>query len=398
MKVIIVDDTFTSWAGHSAEYNFAIYDELERRGINCQIFAHNNASQLKGFTSKVKPTFTHTAARFSFHGKFLPKLLYRLIIVFFTNASHLLHLLRKITPCVNNKDLLLIGDFYPRTSVAYSIWLFILALQRKTLSVVVLAHAVPKYRYYYWEMLLFKTLAYSHQLTLAALNQAIADVCSKHTSLKCLAFPTPQTSQSPNSRGFQNSSSSGVALAFLGIAIVEKGFDVLVDEIRLLEDMLKEKQITLTIQCNIISRSPILDKAKDKLFSLERSLAGLKVIKGALSTEQFADALNSADVLIFPYQPEIYKYIQSGVFTQALALGKVVIVTEDTFIASELTRYGSGIAYRYRVPGALTKAIETVVNNIGEMKKKAKIGKDLYYQIHNPTRYVDLLLGLRVLS
>ena len=318
--------------------------------------------------------------------------------VFFANTSHLLDLLRKITSCVDDKDLLLIGDFSPRTSIAYSIWLFILALHHKNLSVVVLVHGAPLYRYYYWELLLFKTLACSHRLTLAALNQAIADVCSKHTSLKCMAFPTPQTSHAPNFRGPQNSSGSEVALAFLGVAIIEKGFDVLIDEISLLKDMLNEKQITLTIQCNIISGSPILDKARDKLLSLANSVIGLKVIEGALSSEQFHDALCSADILIFPYQPEIYKYIQSGVFTQALTLGKIVIVTEDTFIASELERYGSGIAYRYGVPGALTEAIKIAVNNIGTMKEKAQRTKDLYYQIHNPKRYVDLLLELRVLS
>lgn len=398
MKVLIIDDTFTSWAGHSAEYNFAIYDELERRGINCQIFAHESVLQSKGLVPKAKPTFTHTATRFSFHGKVLPKLIYKLMVVFFTNTSHLFDLLRKVTSCVDDNDLLLIGDFSPRTSVAYSIWLLYLTVLRKRLSVVVLFHAPPLYRYYYWELLLLKTLACSHRLTLAGLNQAIADVCSKHTSLKCMAFPTPQTSHAPNFRGPQISSGSEVALAFLGVAIIEKGFDVLIDEISFMKDMFYERKINLTVQCNIVKSSPILEKSKNKLLSLANSIIGLKVIEGALSSAQFHDVLCSADILIFPYKPEIYKYIQSGVFTQALTLGKVVIVTEGTLIASELERYGSGIAYKSGVTGALAEAIKMAVNNIGTMKEKAQRTKDLYYQIHNPRRYVDLLLELTNLS
>jgi len=394
LKIIIVDDAFTSWAGHSAEYNFAIYDELERRGINCQIFAHNSVSQSKGLVPRAKPAFTHTASRFSVHGKKLPKYIYKLMKVFFANTSHFLDLLRKITSCVDDKDMFVIGDFSPRTSVAYSIWLFILAMQHKTLSVIVLVHGVPQYRYYYWKLL--KTFACSHRLTLAALNQPIADICSKQTSLECRVFPIPQTSHGPDLRVCQNSNGSEVALAYLGLAIVEKGFDILVDEISLFTNMLNERQVTLTVQCNIISDSPILEKAKNKLFGLASSIAGLTVIKGALSAEEFFKVLNSADILLFPYRPEVYKYIQSAVFTQALTLGKVVIVTEGTLIASELEKYGSGVAYRSGVPGALAEAIKTAVGNIGAMKEKAQSTKDLYYQIHNPKRYVDLLLELSV--
>jgi glycosyltransferase involved in cell wall biosynthesis len=113
------------------------------------------------------------------------------------------------------------------------------------------------------------------------------------------------------------------------------------------------------------------------------------------SAEQFHDALYSADVLIFPYRPEFYRYIQSGVFTQALTMGKIVIVTENTFIASELVRYGTGVTYIFGMPGALAEAIRIVVNNFDAMKEKAQRASKLYYEIHNPKRYVDLLLENR---
>ncbi len=394
MKIIIIDDGFAGWVGHGAEYNLAIYDELERRGINCQIFAHNNVSKFTDLICKVKPIFTHTASKFSIQGKIWPGPVDKLARVLFANASHFLDLLRKVTSYVDNKDLILIGDFSSRTSIAYSIWLFYLTLLRKKLSVVVVVHGSP--RYYCWNLL--KIFAYFHRLTLAALNQDIADICSKQTNLRCVVFPTPQTLNAPNFCSSQIRSGSEVALAFLGVAILEKGFDLLIDEISFLKGMLNKKQITLTIQCNIICESPMLAKAKDKLFGFVRSVTGIKVIEGALSIDQFHVALCSADILIFPYRPEIYKYIQSGVFTQALTLGKIVVVTEDTFIASELSRYGSGIAYRSGVPGALTEAIKIAVNNIGTMKEKAQRKKDLYYQIHNPKRYVDLLLEPESLS
>jgi len=395
MKIIIVDDGFTGWVGHNAEYNLAIFDELARRKINCQIFAQNSVLQFAALALKAKPAFTHTAERFSLHSKILPKFIYKLILVFFTNASHLLNLMQKVTSYIDDQDLLLIGDFSLRTSIAYSVWLFYLTVLRKKLSVVVLMHEPLRYPYS-WHLL--KLFAHFHRLALAAQNQAIADICSMQTNLKCAVFPTPQTLSAPNFCASRIKSGSEVAIAFLGVTFIEKGFDLLVEEISLLKSILSEKKITLTIQYNITCGSPALDRAKDKLFGLAKSVAGLKVIEGVLPMTQFLDTLCSADILIFPYQPEIYKYTQSGVFTQALTLGKVVIVTEGTFIASELIRYGSGIAFRFGVPGALTEAIKTAVSNIGTMQEKARKTKDLYYQIHNPSRYVDLLLELGILE
>lgn len=395
MKIIIIDDGFTGWLGHNAEYNLAIFDELARRKINCQIFAHNNVSQFTALALKAKPTFTFTAERYSLHSKILPKFISKLITVFFTNASHLLELVQKVTSCVDDKDLLLIGDFSLRTSVAYSLWLFYLTVLRKKLSVVLLVHEPARYSYP-WRLLKF--FAHFHRLTLAAQNQPIADICSMQTNLKSMVFPTPQTLSAPDFCASRIKSSSEVAVAFLGVTFIEKGFDLLVEEISLLKNILSEKKITLTIQYNVTCGSPVLDRAKDKLSGLVKSISGLKVIEGTLPTQQFLDTLCSADILIFPYRPEIYKYIQSGVFTQALTLGKVVIVTEGTFIASELTRYGSGITFKFGVPGALTEAIKTVVSNIRMMQEKAQQAKGLYYQIHNPSRYVDLLLESGILE
>jgi glycosyltransferase involved in cell wall biosynthesis len=395
LKIIITDDGFAGWSGDNARYNLAVLDELEQRGFDCKIFAHHNISQFRDLASKAKPTFKYTATRFPLNGKIWPRFIYKFTRAFLSNTSHLFDLLQKVTFCVDDKDLLLIADFSPRTSIAYSLWLFYLTVLRKKLGVVIILHGAPRnYWYYLWALL--KTLAHFHRITLAAIIQPIADICSKQTSLECRVLPNPQTLLVPDSRSPQDSGRSEVALAFLGIAIVEKGFDALVDEISFLRDMLNEKKISLTVQCNIVQGSPVLNKAKDKLLSLARSVTGLKVIEGTLPMEQFFDVLYSADILIFPYRPEIYKYNQSGVFTQALTLGKIVIVTEGTFIASELARYGSGIVYKFGVPGALTEAIKTAANNIVTMKEKAQRTKNLYYQIHNRKRYVDLLLELRI--
>jgi len=394
LKVIIVDDTLVSWAGHSAEYDFAILNELAKRQIECQIFGQKNISQFKDWAAKVKAAFRHTSGKVLFQGKILPRFIFKIKGVCFTNFSHLFDLLRRVTACVKNNDLLLICDFSSRTSLAYALWLFYLSALRRRLGVVIMVHGVPRY-YGSWRLL--KLLGRLHRLTLAALNQPVADLCAKQTSLECLVFPIPQTRLLPDSSGCEKISTGQVALAYLGVAIVEKGFDVLVDEISLLQDMFTAKRITLTIQCNIISASPILEAARDKLLSLVKSIAGLKIIEGELPEEEFFNVLNAADILLFPYQPEVYKYIQSAIFTQALTLGKVAICTAGSLAAGELQKYGSGLIYEYGVNGSLAKTIRQAVSNFEAMQEEAKIKRPLYYQIHNPRRYVDLLLGQRIL-
>ena len=46
MKVSIIDDAFTGWTGHNAGYNFSICDELSRRSVKYQVFAHESAREL----------------------------------------------------------------------------------------------------------------------------------------------------------------------------------------------------------------------------------------------------------------------------------------------------------------------------------------------------------------
>ena len=95
---------------------------------------------------------------------------------------------------------------------------------------------------------------------------------------------------------------------------------------------------------------PVLDKASsievDVVLS-ENAVIGykperLKLIRlpGALSSQDYLSQLLSADVILLPYDEETYRLKTSGIFIEAIAVGKPVLVTAGTWMAHELKEFG----------------------------------------------------------
>jgi len=79
-----------------------------------------------------------------------------------------------------------------------------------------------------------------------------------------------------------------------------------------------------------------------------------------MDAASYAALLESVDVVLVPYWREIYWSRTSGIVLEAIASGKPIIVTSDTWMSDELQRWGAGIGIPNRDPRALADAIEQV--------------------------------------
>jgi glycosyltransferase involved in cell wall biosynthesis len=119
--------------------------------------------------------------------------------------------------------------------------------------------------------------------------------------------------------------------------------------------------------------------------------AGVRVVAG-LSAEEYDAEIANADIVLVPNRCEYYRHALSGVFTDALALGKPVIVAEGTYMAKELGRHGSGATFRSGSATALAETMRQTARRLGELRHKAAQGRVAWLEIHNPKTYVDTLL------
>lgn len=71
--------------------------------------------------------------------------------------------------------------------------------------------------------------------------------------------------------------------------------------------------------------------------------ADVRVVEGVLSPSAYFDLLAAADIVLLPYALSYYGTCSSGVFAEAAALGKVMVVPEGTVAARQGREYELGV-------------------------------------------------------
>ncbi len=101
--------------------------------------------------------------------------------------------------------------------------------------------------------------------------------------------------------------------------------------------------------------------------------ADVRVVEGALSPEHYHRLLAEADIVLLPYSPSYYGHCSSGVFAEAAALGKVVVVPANTVAARQGREFGLGVSTAETWTGAaLAGALERALRDLGRLQAQAR--------------------------
>jgi hypothetical protein len=124
---------------------------------------------------------------------------------------------------------------------------------------------------------------------------------------------------------------------YLGDARTEKGFQHLPKIIEECFD--KDSQITFAVQVNLVGinrENPTLRRSVERLRSISSASNGrLVILDGDLSEDVYYQTLMSSRAVLLPYDPVAYKFRSSGIFAQAMALGKFAVVPMGSAFAEE---------------------------------------------------------------
>jgi glycosyltransferase involved in cell wall biosynthesis len=393
MRVLIIDDGFTGWAGHNAGYNLSLCAELSRRSIEHLLFCHETAKEVGGRSSHLRPVFRRFAATVSWRSPYLFRWINRVIGVLAANLGHLLDLLGRVGPDVRDGDLVLVTFQTYRTTLAYGFWALWLSLRQVRVSIVFVLHNLP-HPYLGQEITLLRWLAWRQRILLAAHSEPVADCCGQAARMECHVLPLPFPGAGEAEPSIIPSSGGAVTFAYLGLASLGKGLDLVVEAIHLLSDLLDKGIIRLVIQCHVHRHNPDLEELRRRLEKLAVEKTGILVITRALSGEEYNREINAADVVLVPHRARSYREALSGIFADALARGKPVIVSEATHMAKLLDSHGAGLVFRDGDIAAFTGAIREMAARISEMKAKSIAAKSAWRNFHNPTRYVSDLLNM----
>jgi glycosyltransferase involved in cell wall biosynthesis len=93
-----------------------------------------------------------------------------------------------------------------------------------------------------------------------------------------------------------------------------------------------------------------------------------------LSIEEYADALQSADLALFPYEIVPYRQRTSGVFGEAVAYGKPSVVPEGTWLAQQVEEgRATGVICKDLSPTGYARAIAACVSELPQLRSQAQL-------------------------
>lgn len=233
------------------------------------------------------------------------------------------------------------------------------------------------------------------QVSLCTHSDRLAREFARFTRLPVRVLPIPIVPSPPTGEELLLPSLDPARRCFmyLGDARDEKGLVEILQAIQQLERLDELDRFNFVLQ---VTRAP--DKQLERCYTLieqleRKQLPNVVFIHQTLSPGEYQALLGRADVILVPYLRSEYVSRISSVFAEALASGKPVIATDDTWMSDQLERYGAGILYQDLQPLDLVRAIRDMDAHYAEYATKAKVGAAAWRELHNATAMFAALLA-----
>lgn len=383
MKFVIIDNSLLDQIGHHFEYDAVLAGALRARGHSVTLYGHRDLdfacqSQLQAVPAFPKSEYQeHRPLPFDipFFGALAGN-----ISFFRTLVGTKVHLWdpdvvfdHTITPVH------MIGLFAWRT------WFF---RKKKTVFVVLLRFDLRNRRSgmaYKVAFLARKILPGS--VTFVTDSDLLAETFSPLAGQPVHVLPIPHAQRTTAPEKPSSVTASGVTVAYLGVASENKGFHFLPEAVgRLLAE---GASVRFLIQTVLPSPTPAHRETVNRLESFGDAV---RLIDRPLSSEEYHGILRDADCVLLPYDPRFYGGQTSGIFTETVALGKIVLATRTKWMERSMQRFDTGVFIEEFSAAGILKAIERYLGNRKREEERAARAAERWCAYHNPDSYVEHLL------
>jgi glycosyltransferase involved in cell wall biosynthesis len=180
-----------------------------------------------------------------------------------------------------------------------------------------------------------------------------------------------------------------VRLTYAGDARLSKGFHLLPFVFDRLKERLKRGEVEAEVQANV--RNVHEDAVHVAVRRLRR--LGVRLFEEPLRTADYYALLKRASVVLLPYLQHCYHSQTSGIFAEALALGKPVVVPRGTWMARQLRGYGAGLTFVAGDPWSLSGAVVEAVDRVAELSAQARDRAAAWTRRHSAASFWEALLN-----
>lgn len=186
-----------------------------------------------------------------------------------------------------------------------------------------------------------------------------------------------------------------IRLGYVGDARSAKGFPLLPG---LVQRILAETSLNVdfVFQCpgaaSGIENSQLPEGVAELMELAGRASNRITLIQEKLSETDYAELLRSLDIVLVPYRLSGYVEPTSGIFAEALALAKPVVVPAGTWMARELRKSGGGLEFQSGDENDLAAKVKELVAGFDGYAAKARAFSASWKAFHNSHTLAEMLI------
>jgi hypothetical protein len=392
-RVVIVDADLIGYFGHWYSYDKAVVSELRRRGIPVSLWVHSRANAALVEELEAEPVLTGSTQTFRAPGVGVLQRLTRSWTAnrrFFREITALLRQAGRESPLLFLPN----ADLYQFPAIAAIVnrcrSARLLLLVREPVENEGTSAAIQSYKRAVLRLSL-RAMAgamASGRVRLCSDSGRIAAELHTLTQTTCRVLPIPHCFAAPPRAGAAEGPNEWLKVCCLGTPRPEKGADVLARTVTLLRS--RADRFEFRIQ------TPIRGLGCDDLRAALTDCPNVVWLPSELSTEAYQREIEGADIAFLPYRAAIYRARTSGICLEAAAAGVPVVTTEDTWMADLVEQTHGGLTAPDGDAAAFSRALTGVATQLPYYRSAAAAASPGLAALHNPSTFVDHLLGLAV--
>ncbi len=189
---------------------------------------------------------------------------------------------------------------------------------------------------------------------------------------------------------YQGCKTKSLKIGYLGDARNSKGFNLLPDVLQKYNERHNVAKVDFLIQCSIRVR---MQKECLSAIKLLEAIDGTTLFRESLSSKDYEMLFNSLDIVLLPYSSNMYHSQTSGIFSEARALGKVLIVPANTWMSEEVSLFGGGVIFNSHNPDAIESSLNKAIQNYSTFSLQSKKRSVNWKLFHNSNNYFTSFLN-----
>ncbi len=402
MNLIIADATLHDFRGHSFEYSRSLSSAAQERGMGCVTLAPQRASGDIARHLHVVPCFTyHHEHVFKMP---LPIRRYRARWNQWVHGRMILQDLKEVESHIetSSESIVLVPTVYMNLILPFVHWAEQLPRERRPQFVLVCHasayeevtdsdHVANMYRQTFARIERSETARHFHVFTD---SDELADEYRGYTKLPVAVVPIPHSGGTADCEAHaprRRQPDQPIRLTQIGFSNgANKGFQMFAPLLSRLRQELESGKIVAELQASVTNfDANVVHTTLRRL----REMPGVTLREGALSTEEYYGLLDRADIVVQPYNTRTYHSQTSGVFAEAVAHGKPVVIPRGTWMARQLKQHAAGVMFIPNDAQSLYEAVLEAVDRYDELAELAAQRAEPWRKRHCVASYLDTIFN-----